>query len=126
MSAAIKVKDLPGRQVTGYPRRYRRYSKPRSEASEFPVHKGCDTSPHEASYMSRAVLFFLAVSICAFAQSDRGALSGQLTDPSGAGIPGADVQALNLATGVKSATKSLENGSYLLGALPFGSYDVTV
>ena len=76
--------------------------------------------------MSRAVLLFLAVSMCAFAQSDRGVLSGQVTDPSGAGIPGADVQALNLATGVKSATKSLENGSYLLGALPFASYDVTV
>lgn len=76
--------------------------------------------------MNRAVLLFLAIAVCALGQSDRGALSGQVTDPSGAGIPGADVQALNLATGVKSTTKSLDEGSYFLGALPFGSYDVTV
>lgn len=76
--------------------------------------------------MSGAVLLFLAVSMCAFAQSDCGALSGQVTDPSGAGIPGADVQALNLTTGVKSATQSLDKGSYLIGALLFGSYDVTI
>ena len=76
--------------------------------------------------MNRVVLLTCFAAACAFAQSDRGALSGQITDPSAAGVPGADIQAVSLATGVKSSTKSLDNGSYLLGALPFGTYDVTV
>jgi hypothetical protein len=71
------------------------------------------------------VLLFFCVS-AATAQSDRGALSGRVMDPSGAGIPGAQIQATAAATGVKTATKSLDNGSYLLGGLPYGRYDVTV
>lgn len=76
--------------------------------------------------MKLASILVFVFTISAFAQSDRGALSGQVTDSSGSGVPAAEIQALNIATGVRSTTKSLDNGSYLLGALPFGTYDVTV
>ncbi|HEY1963311.1 MAG TPA: carboxypeptidase-like regulatory domain-containing protein, partial [Acidobacteriaceae bacterium] len=62
----------------------------------------------------------------AFAQSVRGVLSGSVTDPSGAVVAGAKIQAINANTGVSLATASTSSGSYQFAELPLGTYNVTV
>jgi hypothetical protein len=65
-------------------------------------------------------------SCAAKAQSARGELAGNVTDSTGAIVPGADVTATNQATGGKSATKSTSSGAYHFPDLPIGAYTVTV
>lgn len=54
-----------------------------------------------------------------------GAISGVLTDPSGAVIPGAAVIAVNPATGLQNKTTTDEKGFYTFPSLPIGRYDLT-
>ncbi|MBL8241189.1 MAG: TonB-dependent receptor [Bryobacterales bacterium] len=67
----------------------------------------------------------LLCSSFAFAQGDRGAISGVITDKSGAAIPNVAVEALNTATNARFETVSTSTGSYRLVSLPPGFYDVT-
>lgn len=67
--------------------------------------------------------FLLAPS--ASAQVLYGSLTGNLTDPSGAVVPGVRVEALNTATGVSRASVSDDRGVYLLSDLQPGSYQIT-
>lgn len=53
-----------------------------------------------------------------------GALTGTVTDPSGAIIAGASVTATNLATGQVRDTKTDANGFYRFSSLPPGNYSV--
>jgi len=53
-------------------------------------------------------------------------VQGQVTDPSGAVIPGATVTVTNTATSVSQTTKTDANGNYVIPALPIGTYDVEV
>lgn len=53
------------------------------------------------------------------------ALTGTITDSSGAVIPGATVTAMNAATGVATRTTSDQSGSYTLPSLPPGNYKVS-
>ena len=55
-----------------------------------------------------------------------GSISGQVTDPSGAVVPNADVVASNQATGTRSATKANAAGFYSFPSLAIGSYDLQV
>src|SRR5262245_19429824 len=71
-------------------------------------------------------LVILLLSVGAFAQSDRGVLTGTVSDSSGAVIPGATVTATNLATNVASNTITTEGGLYAIPALPPGTYKVRV
>lgn len=58
----------------------------------------------------------------AFAQEVTGSLRGEVLDPSGAGIPKAEVKAIHIETGLERTTFSDENGAYLLVLLPVGHY----
>jgi len=69
-------------------------------------------------------LVLLATS-AALAQTTDATLSGSVTDPSGAAIPGAEVNALNTRTGVRFDTTANDSGVYLFAALPPGGYRVT-
>jgi hypothetical protein len=70
------------------------------------------------------VLIFI-FSLCGVAQTaNTGALTGQVTDPNGAIVAGAQVTATNEATGEKRDVVSLENGAYTIALLPPGSYKV--
>lgn len=60
------------------------------------------------------------------AQIDRATLSGTITDPTGAAVPGAIVMAAGVSTGVSHQTLSGPDGTYHLPALAVGSYTVTV
>jgi len=57
-----------------------------------------------------------------FAQVNRGTLTGVITDPSGAVIPGVKVTAIHVETGTSSTTLSSEGGSYTMPALQIGVY----
>ena len=60
------------------------------------------------------------------AQSNRGTLTGTITDTSSAAIAGAAVTATNEATSSKYSTQSSMSGDYTISELPFGQYDVSV
>lgn len=62
----------------------------------------------------------------ATAQVLYGSLTGNVTDPATAAVPGAQVEALNLDTNVKSDTKTDERGVYRFTQLQSGLYKVTV
>lgn len=60
-----------------------------------------------------------------FAQEFRATLSGRVTDPSGASVPGAMVIATKSDTGSRSQTKTDNAGLYSLPLLPPGLYSLT-
>jgi hypothetical protein len=62
----------------------------------------------------------------ALAQSDRGTITGTVTDPAGAVITGAAVKAKNTATGVEYPAGTSNTGNYVLAQLPTGPYELTV
>ena len=68
------------------------------------------------------VLFFGVFS--ASAQETRGAIQGRVMDSTGGGIPGAQVKAVNTATGVELAAVSNESGNYTLPYLLAGTYRI--
>ncbi len=75
--------------------------------------------------MALAVLL-LALSATAFAQLETGQITGRVTDPNGALVPGAAVTVKSVETGaVRNATADAE-GSYTVTNLQSGLYDVTV
>jgi hypothetical protein len=74
----------------------------------------------------RAFCCVLVLSAIAFAQSDRGTITGTVTDPAGAVIPGATIKAKNTATGVEYPAATTNTGNYTLAQLPTGPYEVSV
>ena len=82
-----------------------------------------------SSWLSRVVLMFLVLfcaSVLCFAQSDRGSVSGIVTDPSGSGILGAKVTITNTAMGTQNSTVTTGAGNYTMPQLAAGEYSVTV
>jgi hypothetical protein len=61
----------------------------------------------------------------AFGQTGRGSISGLVTDPSGAIVPGANVTAINHATGLEQHTVTTAAGLYSFVSLNPGNYQVT-
>ena len=60
------------------------------------------------------------------AQSFRGSIRGEVTDPSGAVVPNAKVTVKDTANGVSREVSSGPDGGYVVAELPAGSYDITV
>src|SRR5579859_3428737 len=67
-----------------------------------------------------------AVCLAALAQTDRGTITGTVTDPAGAVIAGAMIQAKNEATGIIYSAASSATGNYTVPQLPAGTYNLTV
>ncbi len=67
----------------------------------------------------------LIASSLAIAQMNTGEIAGVIKDQSGAVLPNATVAAEQTATGLKFTTTSNGAGTYLLPALPIGSYTIT-
>ena len=61
----------------------------------------------------------------AFAQSDRGIITGTVTDTTGAVVANVAIEARQLETGAVFPTTSTSTGSYTLTELPVGPYEVT-
>src|ERR1017187_5804276 len=73
-----------------------------------------------------SLLFVFALALPLTAQTFRGSISGTVTDPSGATIAGARVEALNTPTGLKRNTTTSSVGEFIIPDLPLGEYTVTV
>jgi hypothetical protein len=71
-----------------------------------------------------ALCLFLAVA--AFAQSDRGTITGTVTDPAGAVVPSAEVILKNVATDAIYRGATTAAGDYTTASLPAGVYQLTV
>jgi Carboxypeptidase regulatory-like domain/TonB dependent receptor len=83
------------------------------------------------SFMMRrpitVVLLALLLSTVAFAQSAfRGGISGSVEDSQGAIIPGAKIEATDVATGLVYRTVASSAGSYSITDLPLGDYNIVV
>jgi hypothetical protein len=74
---------------------------------------------------SVAVCCFL-LSVTAFAQSDRGTITGTVADPAGAVVANAAIQGKNVETGVVYPAATSSTGNYTLVQLPVGTYEITV
>ncbi|HWF87635.1 MAG TPA: TonB-dependent receptor, partial [Pyrinomonadaceae bacterium] len=61
-----------------------------------------------------------------FAQSDRGGLTGRVTDPTGAVVADAKVTALNVQTGETRETRTNGEGNYTIPQLPAVVYSIKV
>jgi hypothetical protein len=78
----------------------------------------------------RVVLFMLLLALSMIcvrsnAQTTSGALVGTVFDSSGAGIPGASVEATNVETNVTTSVKTNDRGDYRIGNLLVGRYNLT-
>src|SRR4051812_22527053 len=62
----------------------------------------------------------------ALAQDPTGVLQGQVTDPSAATVPNANVIARNVSTGFTATQQSSETGSFHFSYLPVGEYNLGV
>ncbi len=84
------------------------------------------TKPHSTSGRLTRVV---ALAVCAvaglFGQAGSGTITGTLTDPSGAVVPGATVVILNTDTGVARSTSTNQAGIYSAAFLQPDDYSVT-
>ena len=73
-----------------------------------------------------ALLLALTMSWSLQAQEVVAHIRGKVTDPSGAGVPAAEVKATNLQTQVATTVTTQDDGSYEFLSLSPGNYNVTV
>ncbi|MBC7926325.1 MAG: TonB-dependent receptor [Bryobacteraceae bacterium] len=74
--------------------------------------------------MRAIALFCFTLSV--YAQLDRGTLTGTVTDPAGAVVPGAKITLTHLGTQAASTAVASEEGLYSRPNLPIGDYELTV
>lgn len=72
------------------------------------------------------LLIGLFAASLASSQTRNGTLTGTVTDPSGAAVPGAAVSLTNSQTRAKHQATTSSSGVYTLSELPFGNYDLSV
>jgi hypothetical protein len=70
-------------------------------------------------------LLLIGCAWSAFAQTDRGTITGTVSDPTSAVIPGVSIVATNAETGAKYETVSTETGNFTLAQLPSGVYQLS-
>src|SRR5580765_5362947 len=74
----------------------------------------------------RIIAVILLSVIGAFAQTNKGAISGSVVDPNGAAVPGATVTITNIGTGQKTTVTTSEAGSFNVQSLDPVVYNVLV
>jgi len=72
-----------------------------------------------------AFLVFVALNTILTAQSPQGTITGTITDPQRARVPGVEVIALRVDTQQRYTGLSSGDGTYAIPALPIGNYDIT-
>jgi len=73
-----------------------------------------------------SILFLLSLASPAGGQTGTGSIAGRVVDGAGAPVSGAVIAIRNLATGFRTSTLSIGNGSYSIEGLSTGVYDITV
>ena len=74
-------------------------------------------------FQAAGVLLF---TLTAYAQSDRGTITGAIADPGGAVVAEAAIEARNAETGALYRAASTTTGNYTLSQLPSGAYELSV
>src|SRR5580658_4329488 len=74
----------------------------------------------------RLFSLLLLTAVAAFAQSDRATITGTVSDPAGAVIANAPIQARNIETGVVYPAATSTTGNYTIAQLPVGTYELSV
>lgn len=72
------------------------------------------------------IIFGFSLIPALMAQATDGNLAGNVTDPSGAFIPNATVEATNTSTGVKQTVMTDSRGQYAINNLLVGTYDLRI
>src|ERR1051325_8405305 len=72
------------------------------------------------------LLMLCLAALLAYSQTSTGSISGTITDPNGAAVPSAKIEATDTATGRTFPTQSTEAGLYVLPTLPVGKYNISV
>lgn len=78
--------------------------------------------------LGKPITVFVAaflLTVASFGQSYRGTIRGQVRDASKGVLPGASVEAKNVATGLSRSATTNGEGEYVLAELPAGNYEVT-
>src|SRR4051812_41934889 len=73
-----------------------------------------------------ALLITVLLCISGFAQSDRGSITGTVTDASGARVPNVKITATNQSTGEVRTAESSSDGNYLLPELQAAPWKLKV
>ena len=76
--------------------------------------------------MTRIILAALLLTALAFGQTDRGTITGTISDPAGAVVAGATIEARNVDTGSVFPVASSGTGNYTIPNLPAGIYELSV
>src|SRR5882724_4837733 len=76
--------------------------------------------------LSLMFLVLCCANVLCLAQSDRGSVSGIVTDQSGSGIAGAKVTITNTAMGTQNSTVTTDAGNYTIPQLAAGQYSLTI
>ena len=78
--------------------------------------------------VASTIMLILALACAAAAplaaQTFRGTILGTVTDPNGAVVPGAEVMAINVGTGIMRSTVADADGNYTITELPIGNYEI--
>ncbi len=72
-----------------------------------------------------SVVLLLAASLAAFGQSDRGTITGTISDPAGGVVPGANIEVKSTDTGAVYRGGTSATGNYVI-PVPVGKYSLTV
>jgi hypothetical protein len=75
---------------------------------------------------SLMLTFCLLLAGAALRAQDTASITGTVTDPSGAAIPGASVTVSSPDRGISHTAKTNGSGDYLFAALPIGNYNIQV
>jgi hypothetical protein len=78
-----------------------------------------------STWVALVALILFAMGPRLFAQADTGSITGTVTDPTGAVIPGTTVTATNVDNGQTLQANANAAGEYTILAVPRGSYKVT-
>src|SRR5580704_11616916 len=73
----------------------------------------------------KTTVVFFALSLAAFAQTDRGSVTGTVSDPAGAVVPGAQIVVKNVDTGIVFQGGASATGNYVI-PVPAGNYELSV
>jgi hypothetical protein len=74
----------------------------------------------------QVAVLLLAASLAVLGQTFRGAITGSVTDATGAVISGANVKAVSAATGLAREVATTATGDFAIQDLPLGKYTLTV
>src|SRR2546421_2133723 len=87
--------------------------------------RGCSVRQRTFCVLFAAFLV-LAASGVAWSQTVQGVITGTITDPTGAVVPGATVTITNVGTNISQTTTTGSDGSYRFPLVPPGTYTIEI